>query len=83
MAGEKHLKHYKVPDARHFTQAFCAVCGSKMPHLDRSRDIAVVPLGILDDDPGVKPHDHIFVDYKAQWHDITDDLPTHSEYPPA
>ena len=78
--GEERLKRYKVPEARYFTQVFCDTCGSKMPRLDPDRDIAIVPLGILDDDPGVKPQDHIFVAYKAQWHDITDDLPTHPEH---
>ena len=52
-----------------------------MPNLDAARDIAIVPLGILDDDPGVKAQNHMFVADKAQWHDITDDLPTYPEYP--
>ena len=80
--GEEHLKRYKVPDARNFTQVFCEVCGSKMPNLDPARDIAIVPMRILDDDPGVKAQNHMFVDYKAAWHDITDDLPASPEYPP-
>ena len=80
--GEDHLKTYKVPDARYFTQVFCDVCGSLMPRLDAERKIAVIPLGGLDDDPGIKPGEHIFVAHKAGWHDITDDLPTHDEDPP-
>ena len=80
--GEEHLKNYKVPDARHFAQTFCAVCSSAMPKLDTERGIAVVPLGALDDDPGIKPVDHLFVPFKAGWHDITDDLPRFDAYPP-
>ena len=80
--GEAHLKHYKVPDALHFTQVFCEVCGSKMPRVDSARGFAIVPLGILDDDPGVKVQGHMFVDYKAHWYDIPDDLPRYSEYAP-
>ena len=79
--GEKHLKSYKVPDAKHFTQVFCTNCGSKMPRIDPGRQIAVTPLGILDDDPGVKPVDHIFVADKAKWHDITGDLPQFAQGP--
>jgi hypothetical protein len=33
-----------------------------------------LPLGALDDDPGIKPKIHVFVAYKAPWFDITDDL---------
>lgn len=82
LTGEDHLKSYKVPDARYFTQAFCDVCCSLMPRLDTERKIAVIPLGALDDDPGVKPVDHIFVADKADWHAITGDLPTFEQGPP-
>jgi len=82
MSGEDRLKSYKVPDARYFTQVFCEACSSPMPRRDAERDITVIPLGSLDDDPGIKPVDHIFVAYKAGWHEITDDLPTFEEGPP-
>ena len=81
--GEAHLKRYKVPDAKFFTQVFCDVCGSKMPNVDAARGLTFVPLGALDDDPGVKAVDHIFVGSKSRWHDITDDLPKFEEGPTA
>ena len=76
------LKTYKLPDAQYFTQVFCEICGSKMPRLDRDRNLAVIPLGSLDDDPGIRPMDHIYVAYKCEWYDITDDLPGFAEGPP-
>ncbi len=79
--GENHLRSYKLPDAKFFTQVFCDVCGSKMPRIDPSRKIAVIPFGSLDDDPGIRPADHLFAAYKANWHEITDDLPVYQEYP--
>ena len=79
--GEDHLTFYKVPDAKYFTQVFCKTCGSKMPRHDADRDIVVVPFGALDDDPGVKPERHIYTDYMAKWHEITDDLPAFGEEP--
>ncbi len=82
LSGEERLKSYKVPDARFFTQVFCDVCSSIMPRRDSERGIAVIPLASLDDDPGIRPVDHIFVDHKAAWHDITDDLPRFPEGPP-
>ena len=37
------------------------------------------PLGTLDSDPGVRPQKRVFVDGKAPWYEITDDLPQHRE----
>ena len=37
----------------------------------------------LDDDPGMKAADHIFVANKCEWHDITDNLPVFKEGPAA
>jgi hypothetical protein len=54
-----------------------------MPRVDPSRQIAVTPLGSLDDDPGFKPAHNIFVASKATWHKITDGLPEFAEMPPA
>ena len=81
--GEDRLKTYKLPDAQFFTQVFCEICGSKMPRLDPARNLAVIPLGSLDDDPGVRPMDHIYVAYKCEWYDITDDLPRYAEGSPS
>jgi hypothetical protein len=39
-------------------------------------------MGGLDDDPGVRPQFHIFVDSKAPWFEIQDKLPRHPEAPP-
>lgn len=79
--GEQLLRSYKVPDAQYFTQVFCEICGSKMPRLDPGRDIAVIPFGALDDDPGVTPARHIYAADKAGWHEITDDLPVFRQGP--
>jgi len=35
----------------------------------------------LDDDPGLEPSAHIFTEWKAPWHTITDALPQHDNYP--
>lgn len=80
--GEDLLVSYKVPEARHFTHVFCRTCGSSLPRIDRDRNLAVVPMGALDDDPGIRPQAHIFTASKAPWYDIADDLPQHAEYPP-
>jgi hypothetical protein len=77
LSGGDLLGSWKVPEARWFTNAFCRRCGSKVPRVDRERDLAIVPLGVLDDDPGVRPQAHIWVGSKAPWDVIADDLPRH------
>jgi hypothetical protein len=49
--------------------------------LDESRGIAIVPMGTLDEDPHISPRANIFVDSKAPWFTITDDLPQSSGPP--
>jgi len=77
--GQELLSSYKVPDAQFFTQVFCRVCGGKMPRINPERGFSVVPMGSLDDDPGIRPQSHIFVASKVPWYDIQDDLPQHAE----
>jgi len=80
--GEDHRSEFKVKDARWFRHAFCTTCGSSMPRLDAERSIAIVPMGSLDDDPGIRPSAHIYVASKAAWDTIDDDLPQHLENAP-
>lgn len=80
--GEEYVTKYKFPDARYFTHAFCDICGSGMPRIDPGRKIAVVPLGSLDDDPGMTPNNNIYVADKAGWYEITDKLPAYDQDPP-
>jgi hypothetical protein len=37
-------------------------------------------MGSLVDPPSIRPEAHIFVGSKAEWHEITDDLPQFREY---
>jgi hypothetical protein len=46
------------------------------------RQLVLVPAGLLDDDPRVKPALHMFVGSKASWWDITDDAPQFEEWVP-
>ena len=66
------------------TRTFCRICGATLPTFfqDRSGEIGL-PLGTLDDDPGVRPSAHVWVDSKAPWWEITDALPQYSEGVPS
>lgn len=80
LRGEDQIVTYASSEkGRRF---FCRQCGSVTPTLVPEMDLAFVPAGNLDGDPGVRPQLHVFVGSKAPWYTITDDLPQHEEYPP-
>lgn len=57
-------------------RGFCRICGSPIhSKFDNRPDVYGLPLGTLDNDPGVRPQMHIHVASKASWFAITDDLP--------
>jgi hypothetical protein len=80
--GEELVAQYKVPEAQRFTTAFCTRCGGKAPSVQRARGVVVVPAGMLDTDPLMRPLAHIFVASKAPWFEITDAYPQYAELPP-
>ncbi len=61
-----------------FHRKFCSRCGSVTPMGEGEHVIA--PAGCFDDDPGIRPGQHIFTAWKAPWHEIADDLPKENEY---
>jgi len=82
LRGESLVKYYKDPSARSFTTTFCGKCGSGAPSVNLQRQVAHVPAGSLDTDPGMTAT-RIFVGSKPGWVEITDSLPQFAELPPA
>jgi hypothetical protein len=82
LRGAAQVQDYALPGAQYFGTAFCRRCGSEVPRVSRERNIASVPAGSLDSDPGIPPNAHIFVDSKAPWFAITGDVPQFAEMPP-
>jgi hypothetical protein len=76
--GEGLLKQIGEPNAH---DARCAACGSLLYSVVRDGQYVHVALGTLNDDPALKPTEHIYVGSKASWHTITDNLPQHRELP--
>jgi len=61
-------------------RTFCRRCGSTLQFVRESKPEGFwLAVGTLDDDPGIRPSHHIFVDSKAPWFEITDGLPQHAE----
>jgi hypothetical protein len=78
--GENVLTFYESSPGNH--RGFCSVCGSPMlSKFDFDSMHYGVPLGVLDDDPGVRPQCHVHVASKAPWFTITDDLRQFAEFP--
>jgi hypothetical protein len=55
--------------------AFCSRCGSPVPSPPEVATWLEILAGLLDDDPGVRPDKHIFVESKSAWFAISDPLP--------
>jgi hypothetical protein len=78
LAGEELVSRYASSPGEERT--FCRVCGSTLPTFFRDgRDEIGLPLGTLDDDPGVRPAEHVWVDSKPAWSTIADGLPRYAE----
>jgi len=82
LSGQDGSSEYQVPGARFFATSFCNNCGSPATRTCHEFDMAMVPAGSLDQDPGIRPRAHIYVGSKASWFEITDDLPQFEEAPP-
>lgn len=79
--GEEYITNYAHTGARVFGNAFCSHCGSSVPRARVDGSVYNVPVGSLNQAPGIEARGHIFVDSKAPWFDITEDKPQWSEMP--
>ncbi len=73
-AGEENLVRYRTDTGA--TRSFCRHCGTTLfyegPRWESEIHIArAVINGDIERSPGA----HVYVDHKADWHEITDDMP--------
>lgn len=76
--GNELITNYEAPILREppaYRVSFCSRCGSPVPNPVANSGLLEIPAGLLDDDPGMKPDKHIFVELKSPWFEITDHLP--------
>lgn len=79
--GEQDLKCYA--SSRTHGRVFCSHCGSNiLVELEAEPETLYLAMGTLDGNPPLPPGYHIYVDSKAPWHSITDDLPQYATEPP-
>jgi len=81
-AGTEYLVEYQ--SSPEVTRSFCRRCGGRFVYdwPSVAPEYLWVAAGTFDDDPGMRPACHIFVDSKADWYEITDSLPQYADYPP-
>ena len=73
VAGDDLIRVFRPPDGG-AVKAFCSVCGSSLfgawwPEGDEIS----IRLGALEDDPGIGPQYHSFVDSRAPWDQLPED----------
>lgn len=82
LAGEELVRAYKVPEAKRFTNVFCATCGSRLPRVVPELGGVVLPAGSLDDEAPIRPQARIFAGSRADWSCGGDGLPAYADYAP-
>lgn len=79
--GEDKVKRYDMPQTERFSVWFCSECGTRVPHKIRTREDMLIPAGVLDADPGMRPENNIFSTSKAPWYVEPKEIPSFSGYP--
>lgn len=63
-------------------RTFCSKCGSPLiSRRDATPEVVRLRVGTLDTPAAIKPEAHIFVNSKADWDHIHDDIPQYPERP--
>jgi hypothetical protein len=82
LGGADQIRAFKVPEAKRFTNTFCASCGGRLPRQAQGTDIVMIPAGSLDVEAPIGPQARIFAGSRAGWSCSGDALPAHLEYVP-
>jgi hypothetical protein len=82
LSGEEQVRSFKVPEAKRFSNSFCAICGSRLPRQAKDSDMVMIPAGSLDDAAPIKPQARIFSASRTSWSCTSDELASYPEFPP-
>ncbi len=80
LAGESLVKQFDLPGAKRFAVWFCPQCGTRVPHQIKSTENMLIPAGVLDGDPGMRPKNSIFWKSRAAWYVSPQEMPKFDEY---
>ena len=81
LKGAELVKSYAAPllyrpPAYH--SIFCGNCGNPVPPPQPEGDFFEIPVGSFDDDPGVRPDKHIYIECLPPWDDLRAELPAYT-----
>jgi hypothetical protein len=81
LTGRELVKTYAAPilySPPAYQSFFCSNCGSPVPEPAPKGESFEIPAGLFDDDFGIRPDKHIFVDFMPPWDDLKRELPAYT-----
>ena len=81
-SGSNLIRTFELPLVEQppaYGLSFCSRCGCAVPVADSQSDTLEIPAGLFDDDLPIEPERHIYIEFKANWDHLHDDLPTFSK----
>jgi len=81
ITGEENIKAFTK--ASGYRVNFCKTCGSPVPNpTSLQAGLMWIPAGLLDNPPSsIKVSNHIYVDFKASWDEISGSAKQHADLP--
>ncbi len=80
--GEELVVRYEPEPPFNLIRSFCRVCGTHLGVPETHPKLFPIAAAVFDDDPVARPVLHEYVDDKAPWYEIHDDLPQYPRDPP-
>jgi hypothetical protein len=77
LKGEENIQMYDKNSET--VECFCQTCGSNLYNFKHTMGYVNIRLGVLDQDPTLRPLAHMNVSSKASWFEITDGKPCFEE----
>jgi hypothetical protein len=81
LTGRELIKTYAAPilySPPAYHSYFCSTCGSQVPPASPEGESLEIAAGLFDDDFGIRPDKHIFVDFMPPWDDLHQQLPAYT-----
>ena len=81
VAGHELVQRFVPAPPYKLIRSFCRVCGSGLGEIGSDDQSFPVAANLLDDDFGLRPRFHEFVDEKPAWYEICDDAKQFPRHP--
>jgi hypothetical protein len=81
LTGRELVKTYAAPilySPPAYHSYFCSTCGSQVPPPSPEGEFFEIAAGLFDDDFGIRPDKHMFVDFMPPWDDLQQQLPAYT-----